>query len=154
MQSCAETAIDGQRSFQSQYNTARTALEKGNFDKASKIYARLLPQSGSLGNRIRLEYAHSMLRAGEFVAAVELADAVASQETGGGRQAALSVKGTAEHEVGLKFLRQGETAKGAAHLQAAQSALDEVLREHPKLDPLGSLAGRRASIDVQLKSLR
>lgn len=152
--SCAPTLNTSQSSFEKQYNTARTALEKGNFATAGKMYARMLPDAGPLSNRIQLEYAHTMLRAGEFEKAAQMAAQIADQATSDGRAAALSVKGTADHEVALTLLRDGDQVKGAARLKAAQKSLEEVLKGHPDFDPYGSLAGRQASIAVRLKALR
>ena len=151
--SCAETGGFGQRSFQSQYNDARTALETGKYKAANKIYEHLLPQAGPLNNRIQLEFSHSHLRAGDFDKAARMAGALANSQDSTARSAALSVQGTAEHEAALQLLAQGNTELGVARLKIAQKAIEEVLSKDPALDPLGSLAGRRASIAVRLKSL-
>lgn len=152
--SCGVSAPPGgAMNFRSQYATARNALEAGKYGQAQRAYARLLPQAGPLTPRLRLEYAHSYLRAGEYASAASEARAVAVTETGAGRSAALAVIGAAEHEIGLALLSQGKTASGQTHLAAAGAALGELLAEHPELDPLGSLAGRKASIDVRLSGL-
>ncbi|MGJ8615515.1 MAG: tetratricopeptide repeat protein [Sulfitobacter sp.] len=153
LMSCTETAGIGQRGFESQYNTARAALEKGDYAKAGKMYARMLPESGPLNDRIQLEYAHTMLRSGQYDKAVQIANGLANNGNADARAAALSVKGTADHEIGMKLLQGGDQANGAARLKAAQQALEEVLKAHPDFDPVGSLAGRQASIAVQLKKL-
>lgn len=152
--SCTEGTQIGQRGFEAQYNTARSALESGDYAKASKLYARMLPEAGPLNNRVQLEYAHTMLRAGQYDQAAKIATGLAKGSSGDARAAALSVKGTADHEVGMSLLQKGDQEKGAAYLKAAQQALEEVLKAHPDFDPVGSLAGRQASIAVQLKSLR
>ncbi len=141
-------------SFQAQYTQARTALEKGNYNTANRLYGDLLGNSGPLENRIRLELSHSHLRAGQFNAAAQVSGALADQSEGTARSAALSVRGTAMHELGLALLAQGDIPEGKRHLQSAQQAFDEVLREDPKLDPLGSLAGRKAAIGARLQALR
>ena len=150
---CGEVAMVGKQSFQSQYNFARNALEKGNYDTANRAYTRLLKQAGPLDGRIRLELAHSYLRAGDFSGAASMASNVAESNQGTARSAALSVQGTAEHEIGLRLLAKGNTKDGAARLTSAQKAIGEVLKTHPSLDPLGALAGRQASIAVRLKDL-
>jgi outer membrane protein assembly factor BamD (BamD/ComL family) len=152
--SCTETSSTSQKGFQSQYFAARTALEKGNYETASKMYARMLPQSGPLNDRIQLEYAHVMLRSGNFHKASQIAGELARGGQGDERAAALSVKGTADHEIGLKLFRDGDQANGVAQLKSAQQSFQEVLDTHPDFDPLGSLAGRNASITSRLKSLR
>lgn len=151
---CTETAGVGPRGFAAQYNTARTALEQGKYATAGRLYARMLPKSGPFKDRIQIEYAHTMLRSGQYEKASQLAGGVARNGDGPVRAAALSVKGTADHEVALKLLHNGDLANGAARLQVAQKSLDEVLKSHPDFDPLGSLAGRQASIAVRLKTLR
>jgi hypothetical protein len=151
--SCSEAPGSGQRGFESQYSKARTALEQGNYKSANRLYARMLPQSGPFKDRIQVEYAHSLLRSGEFEKASQMAGEVANRSDGSVRAAALSVKGTADHEVALKLLHDGDLANGTVRLKAAQKALAEVLRDHPSFDPVGSLAGRQASIEVRLKKL-
>ncbi len=151
--SCTEPADIVQRGFEARYNTARTALEKGNYKTAGRLYARMLSQSGPLNDRIQVEYAHTMLRSGQFEKASQLAGDVANKNKGATRAAALSVKGTADHEVALKLLRNGDQANGTARLKSAQNALKEVLKAHPDFDPLGALAGRQASIAALLKTL-
>ncbi len=151
---CAETSAIGSSSFQSQYDTARNALEKGNYAAAKRGYKRLLVQSGPLNDRITVELAHSYLRAGDFEQAIATATTVADRTKGNTRSAALSVQGTAEHEIALQMLSKGNTEAGAARMKAAQKSIEEVLSNHPELDPLGGLAGRKASIEVRLAGLR
>jgi len=153
--SCEETGAfsssgDG---FRSQYEAARNALEAGNYAKANRTYARLLEGAGPLQPRIRLEYAHSLLRAGEFGDASAQARFLADRQEGETRAAALSVYGTAQHELGLAAIDRGDATAARTHLKSATTAMSEVVRKHPELDPLGALAGRLASIKVQLKSL-
>ncbi|WP_299146613.1 hypothetical protein [uncultured Tateyamaria sp.] len=151
---CAENTATSQRGFKAQYNQARTALEQGNYDKANRVYARLVTDAGPFEKRVRLEHGHSELRAGAFDQAAAIAQALAQSGSGKERAAALAVKGTADHEQGLALLRDGQTRAGAARLTAADKAIAEVLSTHPELDPLGALAGRQASIKVRLKALR
>ncbi|MEO0370776.1 MAG: hypothetical protein AAF231_04895 [Pseudomonadota bacterium] len=149
----AEYAAKG-NSFQSQYTQARTALEKGNYNTANRLYGDLMGNSGPLENRIRLELSHSHLRAGQFNAAAQVSGDLADQSEGTARSAALSVRGTAMHELGLALLAQGDMAAGKSHLKSAEQALGEVLKEDPKLDPLGSLAGRKAAISARLRTMQ
>lgn len=145
-----ELATSGQSSFKFQYINARTALEEGQFDRATRLYGTLLDKSGPLEDRVRLELAHAQLRAEDYGQAAENAGGVARKYSGTQRSAALAVQGTALHEIGLGQLAGGDVKAGRQNLQAAQAALDEVLREDPQLDPLGGLAGRKASIAVRL----
>ena len=151
--SCNDTDGFGKQSFKAQYFSARTSLEKGDYTKANRQYARLMTQAGPFADRIQLEYAHSHLRAGDYGKAASMARDLTAQGKGSSRGAALAVLGTAEHEIGLSLLAKGDHANGAARLKSAQKALSEVLADHPDLDPLGSLAGRNAAIQSRLKSL-
>ncbi len=148
----AATAPSG-KGFKTQYLAARAALESGNYAKANRSYARLLPTAGPLTARIRLEYAHSLLRGGDLKAAEEQAALLVGSQSGVARGAALAVQGTALHELALASLSRGEAELGKAQLSAAKTAIDDVLKNHPTLDPLGALAGRQASIAVRLKAL-
>lgn len=152
--SCAETGSMGQKSFKSEYGMARTALEKGNFVKANRAYKRLVPDAGALEPRIRLELSHGYLRAGDFQAASDEAGRLVKSQQGDSRAAALSVQATAVHEMGLAALSEGDTEKAKTYLQQAEAALTEVLKTNPDLDPLGGMAGRRASIQSRLSGLR
>ena len=151
--SCEDGPSTGDAGFRNQYFAARDALEDGKFDRASRTYARLLTRAGPLEPRIRLEYAHSLLRAGDYPAARREARALAQGQSGSARRAALSVAATAEHELGLVAIQQGDPAAARQLLPAADAAIAEVLASEPELDPLGALAGRQASIKVRLKAL-
>lgn len=150
---CDEGFSAGDAGFRAQYLVARDALEAGRYDQAGRAYARLLPKAGPLAARIRLEYAHALLRGGDFAEAARAARQVTALETGTARNAALAVQATAEHELGLDAIQRGETERGRRFLQAADAAIAVVLAEDPALDPLGALAGRQASIRVRLKAL-
>ena len=150
---CEDGSGADSNSFRKDYTNARQALESGQYDKANRIYVRILSEAGPLQPRIQLEYAHSLLRSGAYGAATQQAQALSQSQSGTARSAALSVLGTAHHELGLTALTNQDAASGRQHLMAAQNALGEVLRSDPELDPLGALAGRQASIKVQLKSL-
>ena len=140
--------------FKDNYTVARTALEKGQLGKAERSYKNLMLKSGPLEPRIRLEYAHVLLRAGKFEAASGEARVAASMLEGRGRSAALAVQATADQEIVRQAINAGSAGAGEQQrLIAAKDAFDEVLKAHPDLDPLGSLALRRKTIDVELASL-
>lgn len=148
--SCGDTIGGG---FQSQYAVARNALEVGDYARAKRGYQKLLAEAGPLAPRLQLEYAHAELRAGNYAEAARIAADLAANQTGDARGAALAVQGTAQHEQGLLLLSQGQVEPGKAQLKAAQAALGEVVKSHAGLDPLGSMAGRHASIAVRLRAL-
>lgn len=150
--SCGETMSSGS-GFQAKYAVARNALETGDYDRARKAYLKLISQAGPLTPRLQLEYAHAELRAGNFAEAAKAAAALAQGQSGTARGAALAVQGTAQHELGLTLLSQGQAEAGKEQLLAARKALSEVLKSHVELDPLGSMAGRKASISARLKAL-
>lgn len=153
LSACDEGTGIGEKNFQRQYAIARDALERGRYSQASQAYAQLIPQAGPLAPRMRLEYAHTQLRAGKYAEASSQAGALAKSQDKALRSAALAVHGTAEHELGVAALSAGDHTAGKRHLQAAKSSLAQMLKNHPDMDPLGAMAGRKASIDVRLKSL-
>ncbi len=153
LSSCADGGGTGERGFQNQYAVARNALENGSYAKAGAAYAALIPKSGPLEPRMRLEYAHTLLRAGHFAKASEEAKFLADTQEDTARSAALSVYGTAQHELGMAALAEGDTAAGRNYLLTAKAAIDELLANDPQLDPLGGMAGRQASIRVRLAAL-
>ena len=148
--SCGDSIGGG---FQSQYAVARNALEVGDYARAKRGYQKLLAEAGPLAPRLQLEYAHTELRAGNYAEAAQLAGSLAQSQSGEARAAALAVQGTAQHELGMTLLSQNDFAGGKQQLVQAQAALAEVLKSNPDLDPLGAMAGRRASIEVRLKAL-
>ncbi len=150
---CQEGSSFGQQTFRGQYATARNALEAGQYARANQTYVRLIQRAGPLAPRIRLEYAHSQLRSGDYVAAANQAGTLAEQQEGAARAAALAVRGTAQHELGLAAFSEGDAKTARVYLKEAAAAFDEVLKDHPDLDPLGALAGRRASIKVRMGGL-
>ncbi|MDF1802095.1 hypothetical protein [Thalassovita sp.] len=150
--SCAEERAGGS-GFQSQYYVARDALEKGRYDQANRGYSRLLAQSGPFRPRLQLEYAHSELRGGNYAEAARMAADLAASQKGDARAAALAVQGTAQHELALALLTKGDVASGKSLLTSAHKALTEVVKKYPDMDPLGSMAGRRAAIASRLKRL-
>lgn len=150
---CEEGNGVGEKNFQKQYAIAREALEQGRYNRASQTYAQLIPLAGPLAPRLRLELAHTQLRAGKYAEASAQSGALAQSLQDTARSAALAVRGTAEHELGLAALASGDRAAGKQHLLAAKTALDEMLANDPGLDPLGAMAGRQASIKVRLAAL-
>lgn len=139
--------------FQSKYSVARNALESGDYARAKRSYQKLIAEAGPLVPRLQLEYAHTELRAGSYAQAAQVAADLARSQTGEARAAALAVQGTAQHELGLSLLAEGKTDQGKAQLMQARDALAEVLKASTDLDPLGSMAGRHASIKASLQKL-
>ncbi len=140
--------------FKANYFVARNALEGGQFAKAERGYANLLKKVGPLEPRLRLEYAHALLRGGKWEKASGEARHVASLLEGRGRSAALAVQATADQEFARRAINNG-IADGEAiqRLIAARESFDEVLKNHPDMDPLGALALRRKAIDVELSTI-
>lgn len=147
------TAESTSSGFRKDYVVARSALEEGEYSQANRQYARLMSSAGPFLPRIQLEYAHSLLRAGNYAQAAQMAEAMSMASDGAGSAAALAVAATARHELGLEALAEGKTQAGKMHLEQAQASMAQVLATHPELDPLGSLAGRQASIAVRLRAL-
>jgi tetratricopeptide (TPR) repeat protein len=141
--------------FKANYLVARAALEKGQYTKAERSYASLLKTAGPLESRLRLEYAHTLLRSGKFEKASDEARVVASQLDGRGRAAALAVQATADQEIARNAINKGTvTTDAVQRLVAAKQAFDEVLAGYPDLDPLGGLALRRKTIDIEMSTIR
>ncbi len=151
--SCGEGSGPAGSGFQSKYAVARNALETGDYARAKRSYQRLIAEAGPLVPRLQLEYAHAELRAGNYAAAAKIAGDLAQNQSGEARAVALAVQGTAQHELGLDLLARGEVEAGKAQLTQARAALSEVLKSKSDLDPLGSMAGRRASIEARLQKL-
>lgn len=146
---CEPGAISEGAEFQRKYASARKALEEGNYDLAARNYAALIPSSGPLGPRLRLEYAHALLRADRFDEAANVAGDLARGQSGSNRAAALAVEGTALHESALADIRAGRPA--ADKLRRADAVLAEMLRLDPSLDPLGAMQSRRDEIAGSLR---
>lgn len=140
-------------SFQSRYVAARTALEAGKYERANRIYADLLEIAGADEPEVRLEYAHSLLRAGEYEEARNQARFIAQGSESDLRASALYVQGTAQDELGRDAAQAGDYAAARAHFSGAATSLSEALKSHPELDPVGSMAGRLKEIQIRLKSL-
>jgi len=154
--SCSDMGIGGgtgEQGFQRKYAVARDALERGKYARASQIYAEMIPNAGPLAPRLRLEYAHTQLRAGHFAQASAQAAGLVRGLDGSAKSAALAVYGTAEHELALAAIAAGERAAARRHFLAAQTALGAMIAAHPELDPMGAMAGRHASIAARLRRL-
>ncbi|PIV78242.1 MAG: hypothetical protein COW54_10480 [Rhodobacteraceae bacterium CG17_big_fil_post_rev_8_21_14_2_50_63_15] len=151
---CEPEMISSGNDFQRKYSTARRALEAGNYDSAIRSYEALIPNSGPLEPRLRLEYAHALLRAGRFDEATQVANSLAAGSSGSARAAALAVSGTAQHESALVDIRGGTAgASTVTLLRAADAALSEMLVLDAGMDPLGTMASRRSEIAQDLKRL-
>lgn len=151
---CQDFQPEKRTAFKSQYLLARGALEEGNYARANRTYETLIEKAGPFASRMRLEYAHSLLRNNQFEEAAKEARQISAEQTGDVRVAALAVQATAEHE-----LARGKMALGVrdnsvrALLKSASSALNEVLKKGDVFDPLGSMAARRKIIKKELASL-
>ena len=151
----ALNAAASRAGFKANYLVARTALEGGQYAKASRGYANLLKKAGPLEARLRLEYAHSLLREGKLESASNEARVAVSQLTGTGRSAALAVQATADQEIARQAIDSGTaTADAVQRLVSARDAFDEMLKNDPQLDPLGSMKLRRRTIDVELSTIQ
>ncbi|MFB9148692.1 hypothetical protein [Roseovarius ramblicola] len=147
LSACEAGAISDGASFQRKYSGARKALEEGNYDLAARNYAALIPSAGPLAPRLRLEYAHALLRAGRNDEAAQVAGDLASGLEGGDRAAALAVAGTALHESALADMQAGRSGTEVSdRLRRADAALAEMLSLDASLDPLGAMQSRRAEI--------
>jgi len=145
--SCEAGAISEGADFQRKYSGARKALEEGNYDLAARNYAALIPSAGPLAPRLRLEYAHALLRAGRNDEAAQVAGDLAAAQQGTNRAAALAVAGTALHESALADMQAGRSgAEVDAKLRRADAALAEMLSLDAALDPLGAMQSRRSEI--------
>ena len=141
-------------SFQERYFVAREALDNGRYQVAVRHYGKLAnayPDS-PIAIRLRLEMAHAQLRSGQYQDAATTARGISTVQTGQLKGMALAVLGTAEHELGRVALTKDRLAAGG-HLRAADAALKEMLRRHPKLDEGGAMARRHKLLRAELASL-
>jgi len=151
---CQEFEPSKRDSFKGKYHVARLALEEGRYARAIRSYQSLLKQAGPFAPRVRLEYAHSLLRDNRFEEAAREARVIAQTQNGDARLAALAVQGTADHELARAAMAAGLRDNAVrSRLQSARGAFDEVLKKPKVFDPLGSLADRRRIIDKELASL-
>lgn len=134
------------------YLVARQALETGNYTLAVQRYRRLVTQTGDAAGRLQLEYAHSLLRAGQFEDAIDAASGIISGSSGSLAANARAVRGTARHQHARDLLAQGQRGDAPrALLLGAQSDLAEFLRSHAQLDAAGAMAARAQMIAVDLR---
>ncbi len=137
----------GRASFKADYFSARSALEKGQFVQAADQYRGIVGMAGPMAGRVQIEYAHALLRAGRFDDAAREAAQAADTLDGLARASALAVKGTAEHELALSLMSDGQYNDTVyARLVSARETFDEIGAEFPRIDPEGYLAKRRALI--------
>lgn len=133
------------------YLVARQALETGNYTLAIARYERLLSQAGDSAGRLRLEYAHSLLRAGDFDKAIAVSTGLIDRHDGSLRASARAVRGTARHQIARQRIAQGQTgAETRRLLQAAQADLATFLETHPGLDAAGAMATRARLVAADL----
>lgn len=133
--------------FRIDYQKARSALEAGSYSKAVRRYGSLLERSGPAAGRVRLEYAHALLRANQFADAALMARRSAAEQTGLARASALSVQATAEHEIARASMSGGHYDRSVYNqLVTAGAAFDQAFNLHPELKTDGLLAMRRLEI--------
>ncbi len=151
---CQDFQPGSRSGFKNKYQVARQALEAGHYARAIRNYQSLLQEAGPFAPRIRLEYAHALLRDNRYLEASREAAIVARSETGDARLAALAVQGTAEHELARAAIAAGQRDDAVrARLTSAKNALAAVLKKAKVFDPLGALARRHREIQSELKTL-
>ncbi len=151
---CQDFQPSKRSSFKGKYQVSRQALEEGRYARAIRGYQDLLQQAGPFAPRVRLEYAHALLRDNRYLEAAREARIVAETQKGDARLAALAVQGTAEHEMARAAMAAGQRGPAVrARLKSAQKALKAVLKKRKVFDPLGSLARRHKIISSELKTL-
>lgn len=147
-------AEDG-AAFRDDYNAARQALEAGNYARAARGYEALLDAGSPVDDRVRLEYAHTLLRADRFADAATAAGALLDSDSTAVRASARAVRGTARHEAAATRRADGaDTAELIALLEAAQSDIRAFLADHADLDAGAAMQARATSIGAELATLR
>ena len=142
-------------SFQVDYLSARDALDSGAYDKAQRRYGDLLPRSGPATKRVRLEYAHALLRAGKYDDAAMAAHQSAAESEGLARASAMAVQGISEHEMARAAIARGRIDRNVLQqLDSAAVALDQAIAAGPQLDPLGGLQARRGEVSIAQQQVR
>lgn len=129
---------------QSDYLVARQALETGSYDVAIRRYARIIDSvDASTSARLRLEYAHALLRGNRFDEAVDVADALVQSQDGSIRASALAVRGTARHEAARERLASGQRDGATrALLLSAQADIAAFIASGQGHDSTGSMEAR------------
>lgn len=140
--------------FRNDYLVARQALETGNYAVAIGGYARLVELGGPLEPRLRLDYAHSLLRGGRFAEAEAEATQLLASATEAIRGSALAVRGTARHEQARAALEGGAAGPEAvAQLSGAVADLAAFVQGFASLDAAGMMAARLAMARSDLQGL-
>ncbi len=136
----------------SDYLVARQALETGNYDLAIRRYAQLVDSVEATSSaRLRLEYAHALLRGNRFDEAAAMADPLARRNDGAIAASALAVRGTARHEAARLRLDAGQRDETTRSLLlAAQADITASLQHNPALDSTGSMRARAQLISADL----
>lgn len=148
---CENTAGQASGGFQREYLVARQALETGNYDLAIRRYGAMLPSAGPLTPRLRLEYAHSLLRGNRFDDAAREADALVDSHSGDARGSALAVRATARHEAARALIATGQNDERVrALLRQARADFELFLAQHENLDNVGAMRSRAALVASDL----
>lgn len=147
---CSDTPFKGsgadRKSYKAHYLAARSALEGGDYTKAVDGYGNLVGQSGPMTARVRIEYAHALLRAGRFAQAANEARIAAIELTGLAKHSALSIEATAKHELAMQMMGQGKYDEEVHELLVeARETFDTIAAALPKLDPKGGLQRRHTA---------
>ena len=143
--------------FRLGYERARGALEAGDYATALRHYEHLLPEvdNGPIGAAVRLDYAHTLLRAGQHDQALRVAreiEALDSSPAVSGHAALVAA--IAEHAAAERLMVLGapyEETKSRA--RAAFRSLELVLRHRPQFDPEGVLMVRMRRLRETLAQL-
>lgn len=140
--------------FRNDYMVARQALEAGDYGLAIRRYDAMIRTAGPLEPRLRLEYAHSLLRGNRFDDAAREAGTLVETQTGAAQGSALAVRGTARHEAARELLAGGQrddTVK--ALLLQARSDLDSFLKNHPGMDVSDMMRERSRLLEADLRTV-
>ncbi|MCC5963468.1 MAG: hypothetical protein JJU09_10105 [Rhodobacteraceae bacterium] len=146
--------LGGSSGSANDYLVARQALETGNYALAIRRYERLIDQAGTSAGRLQLEYAHSLLRAGQFERAIASSSELLQTSDGSVAANARAVRGTARHEAARSLIAQGQSgAEARSLLEGARSDLGAFVESHPQLDAAGAMAARLQMIASDLRGL-
>lgn len=153
---CSGVGTSGDDSaFRADYTAARQALEAGDYPRATRGYEAILDAGSPVDDRVRLEYAHTLLRADRFADAATAAGDLLQSDSDSVRASARSVRGTARHEAaGVRRADGADTAELIPLLEAAQADIRRFLSDHPDLDTAGAMQSRATSIETELAALR
>jgi thioredoxin-like negative regulator of GroEL len=151
---CAGQGLGVPGGMEAQYLQAREALEAGEYARANQLYGALLAEHGPRAERLRLEYAHSLLRAERYGEAARQATAAERGRTGALRASALAVRAAALHERARAAMAQDDYGAGTretlsaalAALDAMDAELEGLLGRHARYDALAGVSRRRGAI--------